>query len=217
MEKFKLNIEYKAGNTVYKTNLFETPDFKINYKASTQRIRLDLKAKVPIEILNLTVTVPYAFDVDDRVFPNGYQSWTDCREMFVNEVPQHTVLPTTLVFRHTLLGASGSYNFTENIKKPGVFTAFSYLYVRNGSEYDLFASLSERNGYTIIRTDCEKGEINIIKDLEGVVYNGEYNIFDVVHLTGEEDEVFDKWFALMNIDKPTAKVKNGYTTWYNYR
>lgn len=216
MEKFKLNIEYKAGNTVYKTNLFETPDFKINYKASTQRIRLDLKTKVPIEILNLTVTVPYVFDVDDRVFPNGYQSWTDCREMFVNEVPQHTVLPTTLVFRHTLLGASGSYNFTENIKTPGVFTAFSYLYVRNGSEYDLFASLSERNGYTIIRTDCEKGEINIIKDLEGVVYNGEYNIFDVVNLTGEEDEVFDKWFALMNIEKPTAKVKNGYTTWYNY-
>ena len=82
MEKFKLNIEYKAGNTVYKTNLFETPDFKINYKASTQRIRLDLKTKVPIEILNLTVTVPYVFDVDDRVFPNGYQSWTDCREMF---------------------------------------------------------------------------------------------------------------------------------------
>ena len=104
MEKFKLNIEYKAGNTVYKTNLFETPDFKINYKASTQRIRLDLKTKVPIEILNFTVTVPYTFDVDDRVFPNGYQSWTDCREMFVNEVPQHTVLPATLVFRHTLLG-----------------------------------------------------------------------------------------------------------------
>ncbi len=216
MEKFKLSVEYKAGNTVYKTNLFETSDFKIGYKASKQRITLDLKTKVPLEITKLYITIPYTFGKNDRVFPNGYQSWTDCREMFVDETPQYTHLPMTIAYRHTLLGASGSYNMTENDRKVGVFTAFSYLYVRNGETFDLFASLSERNGYTIIKTDTQKGEINIYKDLEGVVYNGEYNILDVVNLTGTEDEVFDKWFALMNIEKPKATVKNGYTTWYNY-
>lgn len=216
MEKFKLSVEYKAGNTVYKTNLFETSDFKIGYKASKQRITLDLKTKVPLEITKLYITIPYTFDKNDRIFPNGYQSWTDCREMFVDEAPQYTHLPMTIAYRHTLLGASGSYNMTENDRKAGVFTGFSYLYVRSGETFDLFASLSERNGYTIIKTDTQKGEINIYKDIEGVVYNGEYNILDVVNLTGTEDEVFDKWFSLMNIEKPKANVKNGYTTWYNY-
>ena len=29
MEKFKLQLEYKVGKTVYSTNLFETEHFKI--------------------------------------------------------------------------------------------------------------------------------------------------------------------------------------------
>ena len=97
MEKFKLNLEYTAGNTNYKTSLFETPDYKISYKASRQRIILKIKTKIPMEITDLTITVPYDFNSDDRIFANGYQSWTDCREMFVDDIPQHTVLPTSLL------------------------------------------------------------------------------------------------------------------------
>ncbi len=216
MEKFKINLEYTAGGTNYKTSLFETPDYKLSYKASRQRIILTLKTKVPMEISNLTVTVPYEFDSDDRVFANGYQSWTDCREMFVDDIPQHTVLPTSLIFRHTLLGASGAYNFTENTSKPGVFSGFSYMYVRSGEVFDLFASVSERTGYTIFTCDCGNNEINVRKDLDGVIFNGEFTVLDIVNFKGSDDEVFDKWFEIMGVKKPEAKVKNGYTTWYNY-
>lgn len=216
MEKFKLNLEYTAGNTNYKTSLFETPDYKISYKASRQRIILKIKTKIPMEITDLTITVPYDFNSDDRIFANGYQSWTDCREMFVDDIPQHTVLPTSLLFRHTLLGASGAYNFTDNTSKAGVFSGFSYMYVRNGDVFDLFASLSERTGYTVFTSDCNNNEINVRKDLDGVIFDGEFTVLDIVNLKGSEDEVFDKWFELMGIEKPSAKVKNGYTTWYNY-
>lgn len=216
MEKFKLNLEYKAGNTSYKTSLFETADYKISYKASNQRITLVLTTKVPMEISDLSITIPYSFDSDDRIFANGYQSWTDCREMFVDEVPPHTVLPTTLLFRNTLLGASGAYTFTKNESKPGVFSGFSYMYVRNENTYDLFASLTERTGYTIFTTDCADNEIIVKKDLDGVVFNGEYEVLDIINIKGSDDEIFDRWFELMGIEKPTATVKNGYTTWYNY-
>lgn len=216
MEKFKLNMEYKAGNVSYKTSLFETPDYKISYKASNQRITMILKTKTPIEISDLSITIPYNFDADDRIFANGYQSWTDCREMFVDDIPQHTVLPTTLAFRHTLLGASGAYTFTENINKPGVFTAFSYMYIRNENSYDLFASLSERSGYTLFKTNCRANEITVKKDLDGVIFNGKYEVLDFINIKGGEDEIFDRWFELMGIEKPKATVKNGYTTWYNY-
>ncbi len=216
MEKFKLNIEYKVGKTVYKTSQLETDHIKIDCKASTQRVKLKLYAKAPLEILDFSAEIPYTFENNDRIFPNGYQSWTDCREMFVDEVPQHTVLPATAVFRHTLLGASGAYKFTENISTKGVFTGFSYLYVRSGEEYDLFASLSERTGYTLFTADCNNGFIKVKKDLDGVIFVGDYDVLDIVNLKGSENEVFDKWFSLMNIEKPTVTVKNGYTTWYNY-
>lgn len=216
MEKFKLNLKYRIGDNQFKTSSLKNKDLEITYKASKKRIYVKIKTKTPIEIDHFSISLPYKFERNDRVFVNGYQSWTDCREMFIDEIPQHTFGPATLVLKNTLLGASGAYNFTENTKNRGEFIGFSYMYVRDYKEYDLFASLTERTGYTIFKTDCSNGWIHVIKDLEGVVYDGEYEILDIVNLTGESDEVFDEWFNLMNIDKPAAKVKNGYTTWYNY-
>lgn len=216
MEKFKLALEYKVGKTVYKTSQFETEHLTISYAATNERIVMKLKTNVPLEISSFVVTTPYVFEKNDRIFPNGYQSWTDCREMFTDDVPQHTVLPTTALYKFSPLGSSGAYSFIENDSTKGVFTGFSYLYVRSENEYDLFASLSERSGYTLITADCNKGEIRFRKDLDGVIYNGEYDILDVVNLNGDSDAVFDRWFELMEINKPVATPKNGYTTWYNY-
>lgn len=216
MEKFKLNLDYRIGENQYKLSGLKNKDLELTYKATNKRITIKLKTNKPIEIDNFEICLPHKFDRNDRVFVNGFQSWTDCREMFVDEIPQHTFGPTTFVLRNTLLGAAGAYNFTENTKKRGEFVGFSYMYVRNGKFYDLFASLSERTGYTIFKTDCLNGWIHVIKDLEGVVYDGEYEILDIVNLYGESDKVFDEWFNLMGIKKPAAKVKNGYTTWYNY-
>lgn len=216
MDKFKLNLEYKAGKTVYKTNQFETEHLKIDYKASNERIKLKLITKTQVEITNLTISLPYVFENDDRIFPNGYQSWTDCREMFPNDIPQHANPAEIAAFRYTMLGASGAYHFTQNENKQGVFFGFSYLYVRSCDEYDLFASLSERSGYTIFEADCNNGFINVRKDLDGVVFDGEYDVLDFVNFKGDADEIFDRWFAVMKIEKPKVTPKNGYTTWYNY-
>lgn len=216
MDKFKINIEYTAGKTKYSANFFATEHFNIDYLATKNHIKLTLTSKVPVTISKLKVTVPYEFKSESRVFMNGYQSWSDCREMFIDDKPQHTVFPATEVFRHSFLGASGAYSFTDNISKKGIFDGFSYMYVRNDKNYDLFASLNERTGYTIFRADCNKNEISVFKDLEGVTFDGSYEIIDFVNLSGQEDEVFDMWFKALNIPKPKVTPKNGYTTWYNY-
>lgn len=216
MEKFKLRVEYKNGKTTYTTNLFETEHFKIHYSATREHIRLVMTAAVPITIRKLTVTLPYAFSADSRIFANGYQSWTDCREMFTDDVPSHTAEPAAAVFRHSMLGASGAYSFDGNIKKRGVFSGFSYLYVRNENIFDLFASLNERTGYTLLRANCNQDEIQVEKDLAGVTVYGDYTILDILHYHGTEDDVFERWFADLGVEKPKATPKNGYTTWYNY-
>ncbi|MBE6827437.1 MAG: alpha-galactosidase [Ruminococcaceae bacterium] len=216
MEKFSLHIEYRANGTNYTTSDFETPDFKIDYTAFQNHIVLKLIPKTAVEITDLSVTVPYTFGTNDRIFLNGYQSWTDCREMFVDDIPQHTSGLSTPVFRHTMLGASGAYTFTENIKTPGEFSGFSYMYVRNEEKYDLFASLTERTGYTLFKTKTRSNEIIIKKDLDGIVISEEYEVLNIAQFSGDENDVFDKWFAAIGVKKSDAKPMNGYTTWYNY-
>lgn len=216
MEKFKLNLEYKVGKSVFSTNLFETEHFKITYKATKSHISLKMAAFVPLEILNLTASIPYNFKADSRVFANGYQSWTECREMFKDERQSHTFGPISFAYRRTLLGAAGAYTFDDNVSRRGVFQGFSYMYVRNGEEYDLFASLTERTGYTIFTADFNSNMITVQKDLEGVIVDGEYEVLNFAEYVGDEDSVFDNWFDELNIPKPSVTPKNGYTTWYNY-
>ena len=194
MEKFKLNLEYKVGKAVFSTNLFETEHFKITYKATKSHISLKMAAFVPLEILNLTASIPYNFKADSRVFVNGYQSWTECREMFKDERQSHTFGPISFAYRRTLLGAAGAYTFDDNVSRRGVFQGFSYMYVRNGEEYDLFASLTERTGYTIFTADFNSNMITVQKDLEGVIVDGEYEVLNFAEYVGDEDSVFDNWF-----------------------
>lgn len=121
-----------------------------------------------------------------------------------------------MLTRRTLLGAAGAYTFDDNVSRRGVFQGFSYMYVRNGEEYDLFASLTERTGYTIFTADFNSNMITVQKDLEGVIVDGEYEVLNFAEYVGDEDSVFDNWFDELNIPKPSVTPKNGYTTWYNY-
>lgn len=216
MEKFKLHLEYKVGKTLYVTNQFETEHFHMRYKAFQDHIYMQMQTPAPIRIKKLTVTIPYTFLSDDRVFLNGYQSWTDCREWFIDDKPSYLDPICSLGIMGTSFRSSGDYTFVSYDKKPGMFHGFSYGYVRRGETYDLFASLNERTGYTIFRFDCTQNTITVEKDLDGLEINGEYDVLDIVHLIGTENEVFDKWFSLLGVPKATAPVKNGYTTWYNY-
>lgn len=216
MEKFKLRVKYKIGKVSYETSLFETEHFRIDYKAFTDHIALKMQTAVPVKIEKLLITVPYTFLSDDRVFLNGYQSWTDCREQFIDETTTYLAPHVKPVIMATSMRSAGDYTFVDYDKRPGHFHGFSYSYVRRGDDYDLFASLNERTGYTIFRFDCAENTVTAEKDLDGVTIDGVYDVLDIVHLHGSENEVFDKWFALLNIPKADAPVCNGYTTWYNY-
>lgn len=216
MEKFKLHIEYRAGEKSYSTNSMETEHFKITCKALKNHIVLNMHTSISLSINKLYITIPYKFLIDDRLFLNGYESWTDCREWFTYDKPSCLCKVAKPIIMGTSLGASGDYSFVDSKRENGNFHGFSYAYVRRHENYELFASLNERTGYTIIRFDCNSNLIKIEKDLEGAVINGDYEVLNIVNLCGTEDEVFDKWFKLLNIPKSTAQVKNGYTTWYNY-
>ncbi len=216
MKRFKINLEYMVDKVLYKTNVFETEHFNIKYTAKESHIKLDILPTVPMENVKFKMTVPYDFRSNSRIFLNGYQSWTACREHFIDDEPLRLDIKQEAIRRILPTSPYGDYNFVKYDHRKGCFHGFSYGYVRNEKEYDFFGSLSERFGYTIIRANVPDREIVFERDLEGVVIDKEYTLIDVVNYRGNENDVYDKYFAEMNIAKPRVSRTNGYTTWYNY-
>ncbi len=216
MKCFKIDLEYTFDKVQYKTNLFETEHFKIDYIANENHIKLTVNPIVPMKKVSFKMSVPFEYQSNSRIFMNGYQSWTECREHFIDEKPLCLDLKQEAIRRVLPTSPYGDYNFTKYDRRNGVFHGYSYGYVRNEKKFDLFGSLSERYGYTVIEASVPDSAITFSRELEGVTIAQQYVLIDVVHFNGTEDEVYDKYFSAMNIPAPRVGRTNGYTTWYNY-
>lgn len=218
---FSYSITYECNGEIFSSNKKETPHFRIKDSFLQGRFTADMITKNDIRIKEFKVIFPYYYKKDSVVFINGYQSWTDSREYFTSEKMSgfskwKKWMLTKPVNAHTGLCRSGDAFFCKYPKGRGEFFGYSYGYVRNDENIDLFASLSESSGYTIVRFDVKKSSVTAEKDFDGVLFSGDSRLIDFVHLNGGYDEVFDKWFEMMNIQCRQTEKKCGYTTWYNY-
>lgn len=164
----------------------------------------------------ITAVLHHTMNEDERLFMNGYQTWTYCPE-YKKQDRQRGIshLPKLLVDKYSF-DRYGDYHFVDYPKKRGRFHGFSYCYFRRGERFSLIASLDERMGYTIFRYDSDKGLLTIERDCEGVEHKGgKLNAFDLYFAQGNEREVFDGWFAAIGISPRTAKPLAGYSSWYN--
>lgn len=211
---------YKAGGEVKKTDLPDNVDFSVEAETENKLTTLTLRPKREIEFIKFEMTMPYKFNSSQRIFTNGYQSWTVSREYSPNGAmdefsPRIMGIEKRKVNPLGIWGA-GDLTFHKYPEKPGVFYGYSYGYVRNKSELFLLGSLSEKVGYTIITFNSSAECITIEKDLEGVSFNDDTLVLSLATLKGEYNAVFDEYFEMMNIPKPRVERKCGYTTWYNY-
>ncbi len=153
---------------------------------------------------------------DDRIFVNGYQTWTHSPEFAPGDVQRvfGRKLPKKLTHRF-YLERYGDIFFRSYPETSGVFTGYSYCYLRNGSRFRLFASLDEEPGYTIFTVDAPAETLRIERDCRGMRCGGTLKAFDLFYAEGEEDEVFDAWFEAMGVKARTTEKLAGYTSWYN--
>ena len=152
----------------------------------------------------------------EQIFMNGYQSWTDSHEHTVLEKePAISPLASGMVEKY-YLDRYGDVNFTMKPKGTGQFHGFTYCYFRDGERYRFLGSLSERAGFTVFYYNGGSQQMTIEKDCLGLRISEEWNAFDLVELSGTEDQVFDLYFEKMNIKKPAGGPMTGYTSWYNH-
>ena len=203
--RYQIVVEAKDGpQAVNGTAEFEQGAVRIACEVPEGLIRSVL-AEVTIEIEN-----------DEKIFMNGYQTWTHSPEFSPSDKQQTygRNLPRSLKDKYHL-DSYGDLFFQDYPKTFGKFTGYSWCYFRNGENFRLVASLDERQGYTVFKFDALKDSLVIERDCRGVKCGGELKAFDLFYAEGAEDEVFGAWFKAMGVKPRTPKKLAGYCSWYN--
>lgn len=173
-----------------------------------------------VELEEVSATFRFDFAGDDVYFLNGYQSWTYSPERTRKQ------FDTSMRFVPKALDKKfGFSQYSDYFADPvyrkdlrgGYKKGYTYAYVRRGETFHLFASLAEHTGFTRIFLDPRENTVTFKKDCHHrFLQDGEsYLGLDVVWYAGEENVVFDAWFAAMGITALPAAPKVGYTSWYN--
>lgn len=219
--KYRIHMEYTHGSESAVLNGSSDDICTVRLSSSNGITKITLNSLKEISIQSFRLILPYKFSKDCRIFANGFQSWTDTREYMPDEKMDglSKVVETYInspAAQFTGLNRAGDCTFHKFPRKKGIFYGFSYGYVRNGERTELFGSMSERTGYTIITFDTSQNLIYIDKDLEGKTFLNECEIMSFAVLGGNYDAVFDRYFNLLEIPAPRVGRACGYTTWYNY-
>ncbi len=191
-------------------------ELKLNESTHISTLKLSVLPHRSLTMHSLIIELKHAFSKDETIFMNGYQSWTDSREFFIDE-KLHSIskLAYPLLDKYQF-DKYGDTNFKKTSRRSGDFHGYTYAYLRRNDQYLLIGSLLELNGFTIINTNVKDDLIRIEKDCDGLVIDHRYDAFDLVFIEGDENQVFDTYFKAMDIDQPKAKPMTGWTSWYNY-
>lgn len=214
---YKLKFTYKTGKEL-KTTEISNDDVSFDLRQAENGLTLTVIPKKEISDISFYLERGYEYPQDSRFFANGFQSWTDTKEFAKNELMADEGIVGKGLFGKSPFGMNlvGNYTFVEQSKECGVFHSISFAYVRNEKNIDFFGSLNDRTGYTIIYADMNKNTLRFSKDVEGITISEPYELLDLYFDNGGYDEVFDRYFAKMNVKPLTDKKIKGYTSWYNY-
>ena len=219
--KYSFDIVYKVGNKKYSCTSTECDHFSLVLSEKDNVLSLSILPKGAVSFEKFNIITPYAFNNNNKIFVNGYQSWTDSMEYEPSWKMTELSRSMEFYIKHSFgksmgLAKSGDNTFWSFPRKSGVFYGWSYGYVRTENNIDIFGSLTEKYGYTVVTFDCNTNNIIISKELEGVTYTKESKLLEFAFVSGEYDTAFDEYFKLIGIPCRETKRRCGYTTWYNY-
>ena len=123
---------------------------------------LHLTADLPAGTLKaVRATLPWTMEADERLFMNGYQTWTYSPELDRNGKLRGTDHIPGFLRKKYAFDRYGDYHFAPYGHQKGQSHGFSYCYFRKGTQFQLVASLDETPGYTILRYDSGKALLTL--------------------------------------------------------
>ncbi len=222
-KEYRFSLEYAVANQMNaganQLKCFEgveNEDFSIETEETEGGLKIVLVPKTMLQLKNAYVKTNFTYEAEDRVFVNGYQSWTTSREYTSKDVQKGLLKLAKFNPVRYFSALFGDYDFQKYSNVPGKFHSYSYTYINRKGHLYLIGTLNERTGYTVIHHDMGNNTMMIQKDVDGVTTGEKYVLFEVYFTEGGYDEVFDNYFAELAL--PPLKIKHmaGYTSWYNY-
>ncbi|QQS28420.1 MAG: alpha-galactosidase [Sphingobacteriales bacterium] len=241
MQDLTLDIQYRLGKKTKRATLHVDIQQQIieglTAQISTQELMLGKWVKIELQIWQdlvldkLAINLPYTFQNNERLFCNGFQSWT-----LSEEYPVNHRFKKVRFFAKNLISAFGDYQIYPYTEKTGILHSWTYAFIRSKDRLPIFfiGSTDERSAYTLIEFDSNKpnGKITISKDCESLQVNKGriFNAFSLYIACGSENEVFDSFFELMKTNLPEKAAHSsfpgsgktnpaggaGFTSWYHY-
>lgn len=181
-----------------------------------KRISVHLQPNVAMSVIHASLSWTHQAQESDRLFFNGYQSWTDAQELSAKDkMPslRWFAKPVVKKYQFDKYGDTVIEKFSH---KKGHFHGFSYGYLKQQHSISLIASLNEHQGFTILTYKHNKQLWTVRKDLDGVIVSAKTCVFDLFLSEGSIDEVFDRYAQLLQMPQIDNQRYRGWTSWYNY-
>lgn len=210
---------YDAGDGCRSAGLSESVDcgaFSLTVKRAKRfggmRLTAILTPRRKLTVLDAYVTTDERLEPESRFFLNGWQTWTDSREVGID-----ASVPRLNPLLRPLMGMYGDYGFRRGGR--GVLVSWTYTYLRRaGGKITFYGSLAEKSGYTSFEYSKREKTLTVRKDCGGFEppVGEPYVLLDVFTTESEDNEAFDAYFAAMGIPVPRVPASTGWTSWYNY-
>ncbi len=177
------------------------------------RATLTLLPQGPVQIKEVYLEANYRFTQDDRIFCNGFQSWTESREFS----PGERIKKLASSAKRFKVHCFGDYHFYPYTGAKGNLHSHTYCYIRQKTgDLTLLGSINEDTGYTICALETRKNRILVRKDVEGLVISRPHAIMDILILQGPNREVMQTYFESICPNLETKDPITGWTSWYNH-
>lgn len=235
--KFKtMTVKYNLEGKQYLENFeydkkYEGKHFIVNPVIEKweggDRYLYTIHALQEFQLISVELDAESRHSVNNRIFCNGFQSWSHSREY----LPSEKVKRMNLLIRPFVKNGSDLIYFRHHYCK-GMLNSWTYTYVRNKEDsLLLIGSVDEYSGYTIFRYNTRKNLLTVTKDVRDLTVKHGHTavILDIITFSGNEQTVFDhyaeafrkhavKTFRDNGLDGPSMMPRpaNGWTSWYNY-
>ena len=216
MKNPRFTVSYTCDGQDYTIHAAQNTHYVIEHEITESGVIARLLPRARLTLKRIDLTFDYDFAPEDLFFGNGYQAWTTTREYSRKDRMQGITRLAAPGLLHMLASTSGDARFVQTPRAPGEFYSHTYTYIRNHNELLLIGSLTERQGFTVIYADMNKGTLTISKDVEGVTVTEPYDLMTIAIERGDYDAVFNAYFKRMGLSKPRIDHMSGYTSWYNY-
>ena len=204
-------VHYLVNNKHMKTSM-SNMDMEVFSFHKDNRHVVSIKAKKDITLVSADTKIAFFVNYFDHYFLNGYQSWTDTKEFYLQKRLRNIKKSPHIIthmYAMDKYGDSSFYHYSIN-KSHG----YDIFYARGKYECFLY-SLNYSNAYLIIELIKNQRCLHLVSDIKGIELKKgeEINVFDYRYFNSYEEgiEGFNKDFPLLNKEKLF-----GYTSWYNY-